>query len=194
MIRLPNVRSAMVLLALLSTLALAGCNSANDNARSTNAPASPPVNTSNSSAASANASSATTNQPAGSTTAAKPKLNVNTAAANDFLTTIPGMGNKMVHEFEEYRPYRSIQQFRKEIGKYVSPEQVAEYEKYIFVPIAVNEADAATLQQIPGLDTTEAQGLISARPFASNDAFLSKLSGSISEAELAIAKTYLSNQ
>lgn len=193
MIRLPNVRSAMMLFALLLTLAVAGCNSANDNARSTNAPASPSANTSNSSPASANASGATTNQ-SGSTTTAKPKLNVNTAAANDFLTTIPGMGNKMVHEFEEYRPYRSIQQFRKEIGKYVSPEQVAEYEKYIFVPIAVNEADAATLQQIPGLDATEAQGLISARPFASNEAFLSRLSGSVSEAELAIAKTYLSNQ
>jgi DNA uptake protein ComE-like DNA-binding protein len=119
---------------------------------------------------------------------------VNTASANDFLTNIPGMGNKMVHEFEEYRPYRSIQQFRKEIGKYVSPEQVAEYEKYIFVPIAVNEADAATLQQIPGLDATEAQSLISARPFASNDAFLSKLSGSVSETELSVAKTYLANQ
>jgi DNA uptake protein ComE-like DNA-binding protein len=119
---------------------------------------------------------------------------VNTASANDFLTGIPGMGNKMVHEFEEYRPYRSIQQFRKEIGKYVSPEQVAEYEKYIFVPIAMNEADAATLQQIPGLDASEAQSLIAARPFASNDAFLSRLAGSVSAEELAVAKTYLSNQ
>jgi DNA uptake protein ComE-like DNA-binding protein len=119
---------------------------------------------------------------------------VNTASANDLLKTIPGMGNRMVHEFEEYRPYKSIQQFRREIGKYVDAAQVAEYEKYIYVPIAVNDADALTLQQIPGLDATEAQALIAARPFASNDAFLTKLAGSISEAELAVAKTYLSNQ
>jgi DNA uptake protein ComE-like DNA-binding protein len=62
------------------------------------------------------------------------------------------------------------------------------------VPISVNDADAATLQQIPGLDETEAQALIAARPFASNDAFLTKLAGNVSESELAVAKTYLSNQ
>jgi DNA uptake protein ComE-like DNA-binding protein len=185
MIRPSMVRSAMVLSILLLTLAVGACNSGSENARSTNAPANTATN------APANTTSATTNQ--SGNTAGKSKLNVNTASANDFLTTIPGMGNKMVHEFEEYRPYRSIQQFRREIGKYVSPEQIAEYEKYIFVPITVNEADAATLQQIPGLDASEAQSLISARPFASNDAFLSKLASSVSEAELAVAKTYLSN-
>jgi DNA uptake protein ComE-like DNA-binding protein len=170
---------------LLFALSVGACSSGNENARSTNAPANTSIN------ANANTTGATTNQ--SSSNAGKPKLNLNTASANDFLAAIPGMGNKMVHEFEEYRPYRSIQQFRREIGKYVSPEQVAEYEKYVFVPIAVNEADAATLQQIPGLDANETQALITARPFASNDAFLSKLAGSVSEAELTVAKTYLSN-
>ena len=185
MIRFSMVRSAIVFSTLLFTLAFGACSSGSENARSTNVPVNTSIN------ASANTTGATTNQ--SSNTAGKAKLNVNTASANDLLTTIPGMGNKMVHEFEEYRPYRSIQQFRKEIGKYVNAEQVAEYEKYIFVPIAVNDSDAATLQQIPGLDATEAQALIAARPFASNDAFLSKLTGSVSEAELAVAKTYLSN-
>lgn len=124
----------------------------------------------------------------------KAKLNLNTASEDDFLNTIPGMGNRMVHEFLEYRPYRSVQQFRREMGKYVSAEQVAEYEKYVYVPIAANESDAATLQQIPGLDATEAEALIASRPFASTDAFLAKLAQYVSEAELAVAKTYLSNQ
>jgi DNA uptake protein ComE-like DNA-binding protein len=187
MIRFSKVRSAMAVSILLLTLLVGACNSGSDNARSTNN-----ATTNTATNAPVNATSTTTNQ--SGSTAGKAKLNLNTASANDFLTNIPGMGNKMVHEFEEYRPYRSIQQFRKEIGKYVSPEQVAEYEKYVFVPIAMNEADAATLQQIPGLDANEAQSLITARPFASNDAFLSKLSGSVTEAELAVAKTYLSNQ
>ena len=186
MIRPSMFRSAILLPALLFTLAVAGCSSGGENARTTNAPAT------TSPSASANTAAGTSNQSV--TTAAKPKLNVNTASANDLLTTIPGMGNKMVHEFEEYRPYKSIQQFRKEIGKYVKPEQVADYEKYIFVPIVVNDSDAATLQQIPGLDANEAQSLIAARPFASNEAFLAKLAGSVSEAELAVAKTYLSSQ
>ena len=44
------------------------------------------------------------------------------------LETIPDFGNRMVREFFEYQPYVSIQQFRREIGKYVDDEQVASYE------------------------------------------------------------------
>lgn len=122
--------------------------------------------------------------------AALTKLNLNTATEADFLS-IPGMGNRMVREFLEYRPYTSIEQFRREIGKYVSDDQVAEYEQYVYVPVSVNEADAATLMQIPGLDETEAQALIDARPFASNDAFLSALAAYVSTDELAVAANYL---
>lgn len=100
----------------------------------------------------------------------------------------------MVHEFEEYRPYRSIQQFRRDFGKYVDPAKLAEYEKYIFVPIDINEADAQTLMQIPGLDQAEADSLIAGRPYASPQAFLAKLADKISAADLDTARTYLSQQ
>ncbi len=120
------------------------------------------------------------------------KLNVNTATTDELLAGIPGMGNRMIREFLEYRPYVSIQQFRREIGKYVGDAQVAEYEKYVYVPIDINTADAATLQQVPGLDATEAAELSAARPFASNEAFLTKLATYISADEVAVAQTYLS--
>ena len=97
----------------------------------------------------------------------------------------------MLREFMEYRPYVSIQQFRQEIGKYVDDAQVAEYEKFVYVPIAINDSDSATLQQIPGLDSSEAETLISGRLFASTDDFLIKLSEYISAEELEIAKMYL---
>jgi DNA uptake protein ComE-like DNA-binding protein len=119
------------------------------------------------------------------------KVNLNTASDDDFLAAVPGLGNRMVREFMEYRPYISIQQFRREIGKYVDDAQVAEYEKYVFVPITINESDSETLQQIPGLTAEEAEALISARPFESVDAFLTKLSEYISADEVEIAKTYL---
>lgn len=175
------VRSVMLIFALSFTLLMMSCDSGAEKA---------PTNTalSNTSAATATPSANTT---AARSDAAKAKLNLNTASANDFLTNIPGLGNRMVHEFEEYRPYRSIQQFRREIGKYVNSSQVAEYEKYVYVPIAENDADAATLQQIPGLDAAEAEALIAGRPYASPDAFLSKLSEKVSADELAVAKTYL---
>lgn len=119
------------------------------------------------------------------------KLNLNAVSADELLNAIPNFGNRMVREFQEYRPYTSIAQFRREIGKYVDDAQIAEYEKYVYVPIAVNEADAATLQQIPGLDATEAGGLIAARPFATNEAFLTALSAYVSADELALAENYL---
>ena len=65
------------------------------------------------------------------------KLNLNTATGDEFLAGVPGMSNRMVREFEEYRPYVSIQQFRREIGKYVDQMQVAENENDVFVPIDI---------------------------------------------------------
>jgi len=119
------------------------------------------------------------------------KLNLNTVSGDQLLSTIPNFPNRMVREFQEYRPYVSIQQFRREIGKYVEGSQIAEYEKYVFVPISINNSDSATLQQIPGLGNTEAETLISARPYATQDDFLTKLSEYVSADELTIAKTYL---
>jgi len=59
-------------------------------------------------------------------------LNLNEASAED-LGTIPGMNARMVHEFEEYRPYSSLQQFRREIGKYVDEDEVARLESYVIL-------------------------------------------------------------
>lgn len=97
----------------------------------------------------------------------------------------------MVREFNEYRPYSSILQFRKEIGKYVNAAQVAEYEKYVFVPIKFNNADADTLQQMPGVDKTIAAQLIAARPYASKDAFLKKVGELVNPEQLTIGASYV---
>jgi len=107
------------------------------------------------------------------------------------MATIPNFSGRMVREFFEYRPYVSIQQFRKEIGKYVDAQQVAAYEQYVYVPVDVNQADAATLQQLPGVDATIADALIAGRPYASSQAFLEKLAGSISAADAQQAAAYL---
>jgi radical SAM superfamily enzyme with C-terminal helix-hairpin-helix motif len=97
----------------------------------------------------------------------------------------------MVREFFEYRPYISIQQFRREIGKYVSAEQVAAYEQYVYVPVDVDAADAETLQQLPGVDATVAAALIAGRPYGSNEAFLAKLGTSVAAADAKLAAAYL---
>lgn len=57
-------------------------------------------------------------------------LNLNTASREEILL-VPGIGPRMAHEFEEYRPYRNIEQFRREIGKYVDEAEVARLERYV---------------------------------------------------------------
>jgi DNA uptake protein ComE-like DNA-binding protein len=57
-------------------------------------------------------------------------INLNTATDADILT-IPGLGQRMLREFKEYRPYKSMEQFRREIGKYVSRREVARLEQYV---------------------------------------------------------------
>ena len=122
------------------------------------------------------------------------KLNLNTATGDEFRAAIPGLGNNMVREFEEYRPYVSITQFRREIGKYVSDAQVAEYEKYVYVPVDVNNCDAETLKQLPGVDDTIAAALIAGRQYASNDDFLATLATYVTAENVALAAAYLVTQ
>ncbi len=135
------------------------------------------------------------NQEQAAITQAEPdvKLNINTAS-DEAIMTIPEMNDHMLHEFKEYRPYVSIRQFRQEIGKYVDEAQVAEYEQYIYVPVNYNESDAATLQQIPGLEASEAEELTANRPFESEQAFLDALSSYINEQQMETAMRYLENQ
>jgi DNA uptake protein ComE-like DNA-binding protein len=55
------------------------------------------------------------------------------AASEEEILLIPGVGDRMLHEFQEYRPYRGIEEFRREIGKYVDDEEVARLERYVMV-------------------------------------------------------------
>jgi DNA uptake protein ComE-like DNA-binding protein len=59
-------------------------------------------------------------------------LDLNSATAEE-ITLIPGVGDRMRHEFEEYRPYTSMEQFRREIGKYVDEDEVARLERYVMI-------------------------------------------------------------
>ena len=59
-------------------------------------------------------------------------IDLNTATDQEILL-IPGVGNRMLHEFKEYRPYNSMDRFRREIGKYVDSTEVARLERYVTI-------------------------------------------------------------
>jgi DNA uptake protein ComE-like DNA-binding protein len=60
-------------------------------------------------------------------------INLNTASDEDILS-IPGAGPRMVREFKEYRPWKTKEQFDKEIGKYVGPKETARLWRYVVIP------------------------------------------------------------
>ncbi len=59
-------------------------------------------------------------------------VNLNTATNEDILS-IPGAGNRMVREFNEYRPWKTKEQFEKEIGKYVGANEVARLWRFVVI-------------------------------------------------------------
>lgn len=202
---------AFALVVILVSNLLAACGAATNAPEPTSAPAATatiaPANTTDTvtetttttdTTATTAVTTTTETTATGATTApvesvAMTKFNINIVTPEEILT-IPNTGNRMVREFEEYRPYVSIQQFRQEIGKYVDEAQVAEYEQYIYVPVSANDSDAATLQQLPGVDETVAAALIAGRPYASNEAFLAALAEQVSPEQLAGAEGYLETE
>ena len=60
-------------------------------------------------------------------------INLN-AATDDEIRSIPAASTaKVLREFKEYRPYKAMDQFRREIGKYVSKQEVARLERYVTI-------------------------------------------------------------
>ncbi len=117
-------------------------------------------------------------------------LNLNTAPADEILL-IPGVGPRMLHEFEEYRPYRALAQFRREIGKYVDDEELARLEQYVFVPINLNTASDEDILSIPGLGPRMLHEFKEYRPYVSIEQFRREIGKYVSEKEVARFERYV---
>src|SRR6185503_2778016 len=59
-------------------------------------------------------------------------VDLNKATDPDILS-IPGAGAKMVHEFKEYRPWKTKQQFDKEISKYVGQKETDRLWRFVVI-------------------------------------------------------------
>ena len=59
-------------------------------------------------------------------------VKLNTGTDEDIMS-IPGAGSRMVREFKEYRPWKTKEQFEKEIGKYVDAKEVARLWRYVVI-------------------------------------------------------------
>lgn len=117
-------------------------------------------------------------------------INLNTASDQEILM-IPGLGKRMLHEFLEYRPYKTLGQFRKEIGKYVDGREVARLEQYVFVPINLNTANDADILTIPGLGQRLLHEFKEYRPYKSIEQFRKEIGKYVSQKEVARLERYV---
>ena len=117
-------------------------------------------------------------------------INLNIATDEEILM-VPGVGNKMRHEFDEYRPYKALTQFRREIGKYVDDEELARLEQYVFVPINLNDASDEEIQSIPGVGRRMLREFKEYRPYTSMAQFRKEIGKYVDKNELARLERYV---
>lgn len=110
-------------------------------------------------------------------------LNLNTTDEKAFKI-IPGVGDKMAHEFEEYRPYTSILQFKREIGKYVDENEVARYLDYVFVPVELNTSSEEDIKALPGIGDKMTHEFLEYRPYKNLAQFRKEIGKYVDEKEL----------
>jgi DNA uptake protein ComE-like DNA-binding protein len=117
-------------------------------------------------------------------------INLNKATKEE-MKPIPGLGERMIHEFEEYRPYRTLSQFRREIGKYVDAKELARLEQYVFVPINLNTASDDDIKSIPGMGARMLHEFKEYRPYRSMEQFRREIGKYVNEKELARLESYV---
>ena len=117
-------------------------------------------------------------------------INLNTASEAEMLL-IPNLGPRMAHEFEEYRPYRTLDQFRREMGKYVNAQEVARLEQYVFIPLNINTAGDADLMTIPGLGSRMLHEFKEYRPYRNIEQFRREIGKYVNEKEVARLERYI---
>jgi DNA uptake protein ComE-like DNA-binding protein len=117
-------------------------------------------------------------------------INLNKATKEE-MKLIPGLGERMIHEFEEYRPYKTLSQFRREIGKYVDAKELARLEQYVFVPVNLNTASDEDTMSIPGMGAKMLHEFEEYRPYRSMEQFRREIGKYVSQKELARLESYV---
>ena len=117
-------------------------------------------------------------------------INLNDATTAEILL-IPGVGERMAHEFEEYRPYADMEQFRREIGKYVDDDEVERLAGYVYVPIDLNSATREQLMAVPGMTERMAHEFEEYRPYTDLDQFRREIGKYVDDDEVARFERYV---
>lgn len=117
-------------------------------------------------------------------------LNLNSATDEEILA-VPGIGNRMLREFKEYRPYKALAQFKREMGKYVKPEEVDRMAGYVFVPVDLNSASDEDILSIPGIGNRMLREFKEYRPYKAIEQFRREMGKYVKPGEVARMERYV---
>ena len=117
-------------------------------------------------------------------------INLNDVTTDEILL-IPGVGDRMAHEFEEYRPYDDMDEFRREIGKYVDEDEVERLARYVYVPIDLNTATREQIMAVPGMTERMAHEFEEYRPYTDLDQFRREIGKYVDTDEVARFERYV---
>jgi len=118
------------------------------------------------------------------------QINLNTATDEEILM-IPGTGKRILREFLEYRPYKTLAQFHKEIGKYVNDKELARLEQYVFVPVNLNTASDEDILSIPGAGKRMVREFKEYRPYTNIEKFRKEIGKYVDKKEVARLERYV---
>jgi DNA uptake protein ComE-like DNA-binding protein len=111
-------------------------------------------------------------------------VNLNTAKAPEILL-IPKIANRMTREFEEYRPWKTMAQFDREIGKYVGAAETNRLKQYVFIPLDLNAATDDQFKTIPHLASNMLREFKEYRPWKTKAQFDREIGKYVGDKETA---------
>ena len=119
-------------------------------------------------------------------------LNLNTATDQEILSIPAAQSNRVLREFKEYRPYKNLAVFHKEMRKYWDETEVSRLEQYVFVPVNLNNATDEEILSIPAAQPNRVlREFKEYRPYTSLDQFHKEMRKYWDEKEVNRLKRYV---
>lgn len=119
-------------------------------------------------------------------------LNLNTATDEEIRAIPAAQTNRVLREFKEYRPYRNLAVFHKEMRKYWDETEVLRLEQYVFVPINLNTATDEEILSIPAAQPNRVlREFKEYRPYTSMEQFRKEMRKYWDEKEVGRLQRYV---
>ena len=119
-------------------------------------------------------------------------VNLNKATDDEIRSIPAAQPNRILREFKEYRPYKSLADFHREMRKYWDEAEVSRLEQYVFVPVNLN---TATDEEILGIPAAQPNRVLREfkeyRPYTSMDQFHREMRKYWDEKEVSRLQRYV---